>query len=278
MDRKELMNDISILIIGFDGYKDVWDHDIALMNKYWPDRPKTYLADSELTPEYEGVEIINAGPNSEWSKKVQVALDKIDTPYILLLLEDFFITDYVDNNKIESVIQMIEEDGILFYQLLVQLIRKTWEKGKPYKENKNIKIIPENKKYGINLQAAIWDKEFLKKSVGVDNYNAWEFEVKQLGTDNYNSQKIEYLIDVRNILNITHTVVQSKYLRSVKRKLSNTGIIIPESERPQLSKKDNFKYELKLFMYSATPNCLVKPFKSIGRLFKVDFVTDRVKL
>lgn len=277
MADKNVMDDISVLIIGFDGYKDVWDHDIALMNKYWPDRPKTYLANSELNPEYTGVEIINAGPNSEWSKKVQIALDRIETPYVLLLLEDFFITEYVDNKKIEEAIQLIEKDGILFYQLLVQLIKQTWEKGTPYKDNRNIKVIPPNKKYGINLQAAIWNKDFLKKTVGSENYNAWEFEVKQLGTDNYNSKKVEYLIDVRNILNITHAVVQSKYLRGAKKKLSSIGISIPESERQQLSKIDDFKYELKLFMYSATPKFLVKPFKSIGRLFKVDFVTDRVK-
>ena len=72
---------------------------------------------------YKNVEIINAGENSEWSKKVQVALDKIDTKYVLLMLEDFFITDYVDNRRIEKVFRMIKHDGIKFYQVLVQLIR-----------------------------------------------------------------------------------------------------------------------------------------------------------
>lgn len=277
MTEKNYLDDVSVLIIGFDGYKDVWDHDIELMNKYWPNRPRTYLANSMLNPNYENVEIINAGPDSEWSKKVQVALNKIETPYVLLLLEDFFITDYVDNQQLESVMKMIETDGIKFYQILVQLVKQSWEKGKPYKGNKRIIIIPSNKKYGINLQAAIWNKEFLRQTVGTGNYNAWEFEVNQLGTEDYNKEKIEYLIDTRNLLNITHAVVQSKYLRSAKKKLKTMGIEIPESERAQLSKSDNFRYVLKLFMYSATPKLLVKPFKSVGRLLNVDFVTDRVK-
>ena len=277
MTGKNYLNDVSVLIIGFDGYKDVWDHDIELMNKYWPDRPRTYLANSMLNPNYENVEIINAGSNSEWSKKVQVALNKIETTYVMLLLEDFFITDYVDNQQLESVMKMVETDGIKFYQILVQLVKQSWEKGKPYKGNKEIIIIPSDKKYGINLQAAIWNKEFLRQTVGTGNYNAWEFEVNQLGTEDYNKEKIEYLIDTRNILNITHAVVQSKYLRSAKRKLRKLGIEISESERAQLCMLDNFKYELKLFMYSATPKVLVKPFKAVGRFFKVDFVTDRVK-
>jgi len=277
MTEKNYLDDVSVLIIGFDGYKDVWDHDIELLNKYWPNRPKTYLANSILNPNYENVEIINAGPDSEWSKKVQVALNRIETPYVMLLLEDFYITDYVDNQQLESVMKMIETDGIKFYQILVQLVKQSWEKGKPYKGNKRIIIIPSNKKYGINLQAAIWNKEFLRQTVGTGNYNAWEFEVNQLGTEDYNKEKIEYLIDTRNLLNITHAVVQSKYLRSAKKKLKTMGIEIPESERAQLSKSDNFRYVLKLFMYSATPKLLVKPFKSVGRLLNVDFVTDRVK-
>ncbi len=278
MNKMSIFDDLSVLIIGFDGYVDVWNHDIQLLNKYWKNRPKTYLADSLLNPSYENVEIINAGENSEWSRKVQVALDKIDTPYVLLLLEDFFITDYVDNRRIEKVFRMIKHDGIKFYQVLVQLIKQSWEKGKPYRGNKHIHIIPKDKKYGLNLQAAIWEKDFLKQVVGEGNYNAWEFEVNQLGTKNYNVGKVEYLIDDRNILNITHTVVQSKYLRGAVRKLKQIGVNIPDSERPRLSVKDDAKYNLKLFMYSATPKFMVKPFKTVGRkLLKVDFVTDRIK-
>lgn len=277
MSYKNYFDDLTVLIIGFDGYKDVWDHDIELMNKYWPNRPKTYLANSELKPDYSNVEIVNAGPNSEWSKKVQVALEKIETPYVMLLLEDFFISDYVDNNQINRAMDLVEREKIKFYQLHVQLIRQTWEKGKAYNGDKRVLIVPSDKKYGINLQAAIWNKAYLQEVVGTGNYNAWEFEVNQLGTKNYNADRIEYLIDTRNMLNITHGIVQSQYLRSAKRKLKKLGIIIPESERKQLSVRADFKYVLKLFMYSVTPKWLVKPFKAIGRLLKVDFVTDRVK-
>ena len=73
-----------------------------------------------------------------------------------------------------------------------------------------------------------------------------------------------------------HTVVQSKYLRGAVRKIEKQGHHIDLSERPMLSKKDAFKYNLKLFMYSAAPKWLVGPAKSIGRLMKVDFVTDRI--
>lgn len=274
--NENIFDDVSILIIGFDGYKDVWDHCISLLNQYWKERPKTYLATSELAPDYENVEIIPAGPNSEWSRKVQAALKKIDTPYVILLLEDFFISDYVNNDLIKNAIELVEKDGIKFYQLLVQLIKQSWEKGTPYKGNKHIHIIPRDKKYGINLQAAIWKTDFLREKVGTENYNAWLFEIKQLETENYNVDKIEYLIDDRNILNITHAVVQSKYLRGAVKHMNKLGHYIDLRERPLLSRSEDFKYNFKLFMYSVTPKCLVKPAKAIGKLMKVDFVTDRL--
>lgn len=273
---RNIYNDVSILVVGYDGYVDVWNHFFDLMNKYWPNRPKTYLAVSEAKTEYEGVEVVTAGPNTEWSMRARAGLERITTPYVILMLEDFFITDYVDDELVKDCLELVEQDNIKFYQILVQLIKQTWEKGKPYKGNKRIHIIPSDKKYGINLQAAIWNTDFLKEKIGNENYNAWLFEMNQLDSERYNQEKIEYLIDDRNILNITHTVVQSKYLRGAVRKIERQGHHIDLNERPMLSKKDDFKYNLKLFMYSATPKWLVGPAKTIGRLMKVDFVTDRI--
>ena len=234
---KDIYNDVSILVVGYDGYIDVWNHFFELMNKYWSERPKTYLATSELTPHYDSVEVIPAGKNTEWSKRASVALEKIETPYVILMLEDFFISDYVDNDLVRASLKLVEENQIKFYQILVQLIKQSWEKGKPYKGNKHIHIVPRNKKYGINLQAAIWNTDFLREKIGDGNYNAWKFEMNQLETENYNDKKIEYLIDDRNILNITHTIVQSQYLRSAIRKMEKINHHIDPSERKILIKK-----------------------------------------
>lgn len=271
-----IFDKVSILVVGFDGYIDVWNHFFYLMNKYWKGRPKTYLATSELSPKYENVEVIKAGKGSEWSKRAYSALEQIHTPYVILMLEDFFITDYVNNDVVKECLELVEKDDIKFYQILVQLIKQSWEKGKSYKGNKHIHIIPQDKKYGINLQAAIWKTEFLREKIGRENYNAWIFEMNQLESEKYNEKKIEYLIDDRNILNITHAVVQSKYLRSAIKKMKRIDCKINCDERPVLSKKEDFKYNFKLLMYSVVPKWLTKPAKKIGKLFKIDFVTDRI--
>lgn len=73
-----------------------------------------------------------------------------------------------------------------------------------------------------------------------------------------------------------HTVVQSKYLLTAVKRIEKQGHHIDLNERPMLSKKDDFKYNLKLFMYSETSKWVAGPAKSIGRLMKVDFVTYRI--
>ena len=99
------MRDVAVLIIGFDGYKDVWDSYFELLEKYWSDRPKTYLATGELRPNYNNVTVISAGKDAEWSKKAMAALQQIEEEYVILLLEDFFTTTYVDNSKLMHIIK-----------------------------------------------------------------------------------------------------------------------------------------------------------------------------
>ena len=91
-----------------------------------------------------------------------------------------------------------------------------------------------------------------------------------------NVNNIEFLIDDRNILNIEHTIVQSRYLRGPLKKLKKQEPQIDFSGRDVLSVKEDFKYWLKVLMYSLTPKFLVEPFKRIGRWLSIDFVTDRV--
>lgn len=270
--------DLSILIVGFDGYKDVWDNFIFLLNKNWPNRPITYLATSELTPKYENVIVVPAGKESEWSKRAQTALQKIDTKYTLLLLEDFFVAKRVDNHKIKDIMSLIRQNDIKFYQILVQLFRQRWAKGKHFNGNKNLHIIPQGKKYPINLQAAIWETDYLRKCIGAGNYNAWKFEIDHINDSDYNEDKIDAIIDASNPLNIIHGIVQSKYLRGAVRKLKRAGIEEKDlfSNRSQLDFINNLRYQTKLIAYSLIPKRYEQVFKRIGKLLGVDFVTDRV--
>lgn len=266
-------DNISLLIIGYDPYKDVWDHYFELLNKYWPDRPQTFLASNILMPNYENVTVIPCGEDAEWSKKVYTAIDAIPTDYVVLLLEDFFTTRPVNGDNFEDLVRIIEKNNVDFCKLLNQ----TKIKGKSYDGKPYLHILDENSDYGISLQPAIWKKNFLKDLVGSDNYNAWIFELNQVRNKTHLRSDVVALGDDRNILEITHTVVQCKYLRKSIKVFEKQGYHIDTGTRPVMTFSENLKYDLKCRVSELSPKCLRPILKKIGKLMNVDFVSDRME-
>ncbi len=264
-------SNVAVVVIGYDPYKDVWDHCFELMNKYWKDRPATYLVGNELLPDYEGVTVFSAGKDAEWSKKVQVALDNVKEKYVILLLEDFFITREVNNDNLKGLLKVIQNNGVKYCKLLNQ----SKIRGKRFNGDKQIRIIGEKVQYGVSLQPAIWDREFLKELVGEENYNAWIFEYNQVKNKSHAKEGVICLADKRNLLEITHAIVQSKYLPPAVKTFKKQKYVLNTEARAVLSKKEYFKYRAKQIGDTITPKFMVPFMKKIGRLFKVDFVSDR---
>lgn len=161
-------DNISLLIIGYDPYKDVWDHYFELLNKYWPDRPQTFLASNILMPNYENVTVIPCGEDAEWSKSIY-SYRCYSYRLRSIAFGGFFTTRPVNGDNFEDLVRIIEKNNVDFCKLLNQ----TKIKGKSYDGKPYLHILDENSDYGISLQPAIWKKNFLKDLVGSDNYNAW---------------------------------------------------------------------------------------------------------
>lgn len=269
------MEDVSICIIGYDGYKEVWDLFFEFLNENWANRPKTYLFTNELNTKYHNVETIPCGKEAEWSTKVLKALEVVESKYICLLLEDFFMIENIDNKIFINTIDFMKLNQIVYYKLQNQ----SYFKSKKLEGYDYLQYIPKNLKYGISLQPAIWDKRFLKSRVGSGNYNAWTFELNQ----NLNISSFEddfykdCVYDNRNILNILHGIVQSSFLRDAAKIIKNKGKNI-ELESIKIMKYDVYiKYKLKRFFSNLLPKSLNSVGKRIGRLMGIDFVSDRIR-
>lgn len=262
----------ALLIIGYDGYMDVWKHYFELLNKYWKDRPPTYLATSLLHPKYQGVKVFPAGAAAEWSDKARNALLQIDADYIILLLEDFFTTQKVDNNRVMEVIDLMDEHHVTFCRLLDQKKMK----GKTFANQKNLKVIPTSDLYGLNLQPAIWKKETLLSFIKEGSDNPWMFEFKLMDLHIHNKNKIDSIQDNRNILAITHGIVQSKYLPKCIKIFKRQHYEFDLTNRSVFSTKDNMKYRLKCFVNFHSPKWSKRYLKAIGRRMGVEFVSDRI--
>jgi len=261
-------DNLAIVIIGYDGYSDLWDNFFFLLNKYWSDRKyQAYLVTNLSNIKYDKTITIPCGEDCEWSKKVYDFIKNCNEKYVLLLLEDFFISKYVDNKYFEEIYKIIVEDDIDYFKL------NTFSKikGKKYKNYTNIKTINYDQDYAISLQPAIWKTNFLMTLLGVGNYNAWKFESDRILNKKKIDSGLKLLYDNRNILNIEHAVVQGKYIPNVVKKFKKQNIKFNYQKRLELNFYENFKYEFKKNFIKIMPKFIKKTIKFL--LYNLGFKT-----
>lgn len=167
----------SVLINSCDKYEDAWYPFFELVKKYWPQTNCPFFLNTERKGyKHEGIDltVLNCLSGSEsipWGKRIKDCLERIETPYVILLLEDFFFQREVDQEELCSCIRMMEEnkDIVAIYFKQIEGYTKNFELNQKYY------IMSENKRYKLNLQAALWRREELLSLV-FDNDSPWSFE------------------------------------------------------------------------------------------------------
>lgn len=237
---------LAIVGIFYDGYEDLWYDFINLFKKNWQDCPyPLYIVNNskELNPEkanIEGIEVLHAGDDAEYSRKVQLATTQIDADRYLFLLEDFFIYKRIDNAKIEEILDYVQNEEIEYYTLpMLEFVdKKEKEKASPFND---VYKIGKEKEYLFSCQPSIWKREFIANLIGKENYNAWIFEGIYARCDKLRNEEFlsKSLVDYRNVLNLKHGAVQGKMLPKTVKVLKKNGYLLT-SPRGKLSKKQLF--------------------------------------
>ena len=215
-----------IFVASFDGYSDLWDVFFECFHLNWKDNKNpVYLVTNIKTPSYSGVVTIATGEETSWSNRIKKAIDSVKEEYIILFLEDYLIHKPVDNQIVEKAIEFVRDNDIDFLRL----------EPIPKIKNKTTNFaVPLSKKllYGINLQCAIWKKDFLLKCLCGD-FSAWEFEARQkngeatqvpgklFGTDFF---VIPYL----------NGILQGKWWPDSVKELRDIGINVNTNQRGEL--------------------------------------------
>ena len=172
----KIKKNLSIIISSCDSYSDLWNPCFKMFNKFWPDSPykKFLLCETKnikTNPELTNfnINVINANSNY-WSKRLVIALDKIDSEYILLYLDDFFLKSKVLNDNITNLFEVVLKNEINMLRLIPRP-----GPSKVCNDMKNIGVLNPNDRFYVSTQASIWKKEILR-SLLVNEESIWEFE------------------------------------------------------------------------------------------------------
>ena len=168
---------LCILVLSCDAYSDLWDDFFNLRDKYWiDDTIRWYVVTESKTYSRRGVSMIHCGKDRNWAARFRRAVEIVDTPYIGIFLEDYFITDTVDIERVKSLVELMKKEKVTYLNVgdvFESIIRM---KNKEYFADNLIKI-PNHMRYGISTVSAIWERTFLLQKLGDRDYSAWQFEM-----------------------------------------------------------------------------------------------------
>lgn len=159
-----------IVLLTCDKYEDAWEPFFVLRNKYWKNlKYNTYLITE--TKKCSFCKAININEKI-WSKRIREGLSKLKSKYVIILLEDFFIRDFVDSKRIEYCINNFPENAACFNFEI---------SNDPYdidSEFKGFKIKTKKSTYKCSCQAALWDREKLINLLSYD-CDPWTWEITE---------------------------------------------------------------------------------------------------
>ncbi|MEG0408264.1 MAG: hypothetical protein RR623_05265 [Bacilli bacterium] len=173
----------TILVNSCDNYEDAWNPFFKLIKKYWKDRKYPIVLNTETKSyDFEDLKIktFSLYKNRDlsrvtWSHRMIETLNKIDSKYIIFMLDDFYLMDYVDNSKIDEIINWLENDtniAVFSFNVVEKNDYNDVDNNKYY----GYALRNKNGPYRFNCQAAIWRKDILIKTFR-KHESPWEWEL-----------------------------------------------------------------------------------------------------
>lgn len=163
--------DVTLLVPSCDRYADLWGPFFAVLRRNWPDCPyRVVLGANERDAAEPGVETLKVGPDLDWSRSLRAMLAAIETPYVLILLEDFFLEARVDTERLRDLARRLEALDGAYLRL-----RPFPPPDCRLARHPPVGEIEPGAPYRCSVQAAFWRRESLLALL-VDGESPWEFE------------------------------------------------------------------------------------------------------
>jgi len=172
MDNSQnLVESCSLLVVSCDAYSDLWCPFFTLLGRFWTDCPfPLYLGAGCKKYDYPKLATLSSACGRDWAGCVRDYLEDIPTPYVLMVLDDFFLRGPVRNAEILRCLGFAQLNNAI----QVRLIPRPGPTQRVFDEE----LIGECEcglPYRLSTQAAIWDRLALINLLRPGE-SIWEFE------------------------------------------------------------------------------------------------------
>ena len=257
---------LTILILSCQKYSDIWSNNLFLLDKHWPNHPNVMLISDGMGT----FDLINPKEliviDKEASSRLIDALSNIQTEFVLLTFDDYFVNKRVNSEAIDNILNIMDSQQFDYCRL--------------YKNKKvrgrfigmlRYKMLPLKEVYEVNFYPSIWKKNSLA-SVLKDNEDIWKTEVR-LTRRMRENQKKGIAIYNKNIFPFIDCIRKGKYLRPAYRFLIKNNMFI--SNRQVRTIRETTKLAIQTFVSDHSPIFLKRFIKTKmskkGAVFYSDF-------
>ncbi len=168
----------TIVVSSCDAYEELWTPFFTLLKMQWPNMPFSVVLNTESKVYHDSeldvkcMELFQAGSNVSWGKRLRETLKRVDTEYIIFMLDDFFVDGKIDEKIIMDCIKWMEADRNISVFSFMETFTDNYDDGK-YPGFNRRKLFGE---YRFNCQAALWRRKHLIQYLR-DYESAWDWEV-----------------------------------------------------------------------------------------------------
>jgi hypothetical protein len=225
--------DVAILVVSCDAYQDLWGPFFQFFFQYWPDCPyPVFLGSNSLRFDDGRVSAICVGPDTNYSSNLLAMLAQIKQEWVLIFVEDVFLTSVVATKRIKEFVAFCQRDGGVHLQLLQRRFNPHYLLAVSNQRSEEAIELPVDVPYRASLNVCLWNKSTLWEILRPGE-SAWEFE-RQGTVRSFKSSGRFLLVSENNpsppFLWI-HGVIKRKWTRAVVRFLRRQEYKVDYTQR-----------------------------------------------
>ncbi len=230
------MSNVSVVISSCDRYSDCWGPRAHGLDKYWPDCPyPIYLVTNSREFHHPRIQAIKTTETMDWGDRMVLALDRIGSPHMLYLQEDYWIEQRVETDTIRQYVELLG-DGSAYNIGLWPFRTFGWDLFQ-FSRDTRLGVVGPSASYRTTLQAALWDTRTFRELLRPEE-SLWDFE--NLGSERSRAYKDKFLCvrkepgnACRNGIKYTFTAVNGgRWSPEGRRYIHREGLDFDFSSRP----------------------------------------------
>lgn len=167
---------MSVLVVSFDGYSDLWRPFFRCFSTHWPDCPyPVLLGCGRKRLDLPGVEQIFIGDDVDYSSNLLAMITKVGTPWVIVWTDDFFPSQPINTPALLKLHKQLDQCRDAVYLDLLRFPTRIAPLFAVETNFPGIAEMPKGAPYRTSLGVTLWRKEFLEQFL-TKGASAWDIE------------------------------------------------------------------------------------------------------